>query len=370
MQTPLAARATSDLSSRPEPSRFCEDAVERPAALTTSGLASRHESSRRSNFGLVLKSALLAVTLLATLPAVAQFNGPALPPSAGINRPTTLTTDPAILFPASRDVVLGSGDVVTVKVFGPGDYLATVRVGVDGKVQLPLIGVVSLGGLTIAAAENFIAKQLIDAGMFRDPQVSLQLVEGPRAAVSLIGEVHGVIPIVGERRLLDILAAAGGLPPTASHIVTIDRPGLAQPIVVDLGTDPARSALANIPVFGGDTIIVARVGVVYVLGAFKTQGAVPILQNSPLTLMQVAALSGGPSFEGDYSDLRIIRTVENRRVLVKIDIKKVLYGKAPDPVLQADDIVFLPDSALKAVIKDGGIGTLLGIVSLAVAFLR
>ena len=323
-----------------------------------------------ANKNTAIKSAFfaaLAVLLVAlTTPlAHAQFNGPALPPSAGINRPTTVTTDPAILFPASRDVVLGSGDVVTVKVFGPGDYAATVRVGVDGKVQLPLIGVVSLGGLTIGAAENFIATKLVEAGMFRNPQVSLQLVEGPRAAVSLIGEVHGVVPIVGERRLLDILAAAGGLPPTASHIITIDRPGLAQPIVVDLGTDPARSALANIPVFGGDTIIVARVGVVYVLGAFKQQGSIPILQNSPLTLMQVTSLSGGPNFEGHYSDLRIIRTVENRRIVVKIDIQKVLYGKAPDPVLQADDIVFLPDSALKAVIKSGGIGTLLGIASLA-----
>jgi len=177
-----------------------------------------------------------------------------------------------------------------------------------------------------------------------------------------------VVPIIGERRLLDVLAAAGGLPATASHVITINRPGLDQPIVVDLGTDPARSALANIPIFGGDTIVTARVGVVYVLGAFKTQGAIPLAGNSPLTLLQVASLAGGPSFEGDYADLRIIRTIGNQRTLVKIDIKKVMYGKAPDPVLQADDVVFLPTNALKSVLKSGGIGTLLGIVSILVAF--
>jgi polysaccharide export outer membrane protein len=307
---------------------------------------------------------------LAAIPASAQFNGPALPPTAGVNRPTTLTTDPAILFPASRDIQLGSGDVITVHVFGPGEYAPTVRIGVDGKVQLPLIGVVSLQGLTITAAESLIARKLVDAGMFVDPQVTIQVVEGPRATVSIIGETHGVVPILGERRLLDILAAGGGLPATASHIITIDRPGLAQPIVVDLGTDPARSAYANVPIFGGDTIIVARVGVVYVIGAFKNQGAIPVAQNSPLTLLQVAALSGGPNYSGKFSDMRIIRTVGNERTLVKIDINKVMYGKAPDPVLQADDIVFLPTDAIKGAIASGGIGTLLGVASIMIAFLR
>jgi polysaccharide export outer membrane protein len=310
---------------------------------------------------------LLAIAALSCLPAAAQFNGPALPPDASINRPATLTTDPAILFPASRDVQLGGGDLITIRVFGPGDYAPTVRIGIDGKVQLPLIGVVSLQGLTVTAAETLIAQKLIDAGMFIDPQVTIQLVEGPRAVVTIIGEVHGLVPIMGERRLLDVLAAGGGLPATASHIITINRPGLDQPIVVDLGTDPARSALANIPIFGGDTIVIARVGVVYVLGAFKTQGAIPVTQNSPLTLLQVAALSGGPDYEGNYSDLRIIRTTGNTRTLVKVDIMKVMYGKAPDPVLQADDVIFLPTNQLKAIIKSGGIGTLLGVVSILIA---
>jgi len=315
--------------------------------------------------------ALLALlACVAVLPASAQFNGPALPPTVGVNHPTALTTDPAILFPASRDIQLGSGDVIAVKVFGPGDYSPSVRIGVDGKVQLPLIGVVSLQGLTITQAESLIASKLVEAGMFVDPQVTIQVTEGPRASVSIIGEAHGVVPVLGERRLLDILAAGGGLPVTASHIITIDRPGLPQPIVVDLGNDPARSAYANIPIFGGDTIIVGRVGVVYVIGAFKTQGAIPVQGNTPLTLLQVASLSGGPSFAGKYSDMRIIRTVGNERTLVKVDINKVMYGKAPDPVLQADDIIFLPTDTLKGAIASGGIGTLLGIVSIMIAFLR
>ena len=52
------------------------------------------------------------------------------------------------------------------------------------------------------------------------------------------------------------------------------------------------------------------------------------------------------------------------RQVVRVDIKKVINGKAPDPVLQAEDIVFLPTNSMKAAIKNGGIGTLLGIVSI------
>jgi polysaccharide export outer membrane protein len=161
-----------------------------------------------------------------------------------------------------------------------------------------------------------------------------------------------------------VVGGGGGLPNTASHVITINRPGVPEPITIDLGVDPAKSALADIPIFPRDTIIVPRVGVIYLLGAFRTQGAIPLQQNSPLTLMKVAALAGGPGFEGKTGDLRIIRSVGVSRQVVRVDIKKVMNGKAPDPVLEAEDIVFLPSSSMKAAIKSGGIGTLLGIASI------
>jgi polysaccharide biosynthesis/export protein len=302
--------------------------------------------------------------------AEAQFNGPALGASTTVNRRVTPTTDPSILYPALKDIRLGTGDLIAVHVYGFTDYSPTVRITLDGTVQLPLIGTVQVQGLPLHEAESLIAQRLTSAGMYRDPQVTIQLMESPNQVVTLTGEVHGVIPLVGERRLYDVISAAGGLPPTASHVITINRPSMDQPIVVDLGTDPARSNLANIPVFAKDTIVVPNVGVVYVLGAFKMQGAIPIKQNAPLTLMQVAALSGGAGFEGKYNDLRLIRTDGTDRKVVKVDIKRVVNGKDPDPVLQAEDIVFLPTDAMKGAIKSGGIGTLLGLASILIVAVR
>jgi polysaccharide biosynthesis/export protein len=314
--------------------------------------------------------AFLLLLCLVGSSAEAQFSGPALGASIPVNAPVTPTTDPAILYPAGRDIHLAEGDLLTIHIYGATDYAPPVRVGIDGLVQLPLVGAVRVKNLTIPQAESLIAERLKDAGMYRNPQVTIQLTESPNQNVTVTGEIHGVIPVPGEKRLFDVLAAAGGLPPTASHTVTINRPGVAQPIVVDLGTDPMLSKRANVPVFAGDTVIVSRVGSVYLLGAFRVQGAIPIQQNSPLTLMQVAAIGGGPGFEGKYNDLRIIRAEGIERKVVHVDIKKVINGKEPDPVLEADDIIFLPTDPMKAAIKSGGISTLLGIASILIVAVR
>ncbi|GGG85363.1 polysaccharide biosynthesis/export family protein [Edaphobacter dinghuensis] len=336
--------------------------------------------SRQNPFNLIshnrvsLRSGILSLRLLTIIAmaalclyiptANAQFSGPAVSMSESASPTAAPTTDPAILYPAGRDVFLRQGDLITVRLYGTMDYTPSVRISLDGTVQLPLIGRLHVEGLTVHQAESLIATRLKAAGMYRDPQVTIEIAEAPGQSVTFTGEVHGVVPVQGQRRLLDVLSAAGGLPPTASHIITIDRPGNPQPIVIDLGTDPAKSANGNVPVFPGDTIVVPRVGVVYLLGAFKIEGAIPIQQNAPLTLMQAASLGGGVGFQGKLNDLRIIRTEGLTRKVVDVDIKKVLNGKAPDPVLQANDIVLLPTSQMKAAIKGGGAGVLIGLGTL------
>lgn len=308
--------------------------------------------------------ALLAAAATAS-PAMAQFSGPGVSASAPNLTADSITTDPAILHPESRSIYINPGDLVTVHIFGSIDYQPTVRVTLDGTIQLPLIGIVSVKGLTTDKAETLIAERLKNAGMYRDPQVTLQITESANGVITVSGEVHAVLPASSERRLLEVLAAAGGLPTSASHTITIDRPGVQQPIVVDLGNDPMHSAQVNIPLYPGDTVIVSRVGVVYMLGEFKTAGVIPIQQNSPLTLLQATTVAGGPLFDGKYQDLRIIRTVNQQRTLVHVDVKRVMLGKDPDPLLQADDIVYLPTSAIKSAIVSGGLNLLVNVANLA-----
>lgn len=322
-------------------------------------------NAARLGFRSSLGGLLVVLSILIATPSQAQFSGPG--PTVEIPTTATVTTDRSLLFPAARDPELQPGDLITVRIFGQPEYAPGVRLSSDGTVLLPLIGTVKLGGLTISQAELYIEHRLVDAGMFRNPQVTLTLTEGQNQVAAVVGEVHAVVPVIGSRRLLDVLAIAGGLPATASHVITISRPGVAQPIVVNLGTDPLRSGLANIPIFPGDTIIISRIGVVYMVGDFKSPGTIPLTQYTPLTLMEATALSGGLQYQGKYNDVRLIRTVGDHRTVVKLDIQRILHGKDPDPVLEANDIVFLPDDALKSFIANGNLGTVFGIASLIIS---
>jgi polysaccharide export outer membrane protein len=284
-------------------------------------------------------------------------------PAQATSSPTTPYANQSMLYPG-EDFHLGPGDLIAVRVYLQPDYEATVRVGLDGTAVLPLIGSVHVAGLTVRAAQALIAERLQVEEIYKNPEVTIQVLDTVNSSVIVTGEVHATVPVSTERSLREVLLTAGGLPASASHTVKIVRPGLTEPIVVDLGTDLAASATANFPIHPHDIIQISRASVVYVLGAFPRQGAVPLDQATPLTLLQVAALSGGINFEGNYADLRLIRTVGNERKVVKVDIKKVRDGRAPDPLLQANDIIFLPTDEMKATLKSLGTSGVIGLATL------
>jgi polysaccharide export outer membrane protein len=291
---------------------------------------------------------------------------PAAEPAQTATSPATSLANQSMLYPG-EDFQLGPGDLIAVGVFLQPDYHATVRVGQDGSVQLPFIGSVHVAGLSVRAAQTLIADRLRMGEFFENPEVTIQVVDTVNSSVIVTGEVRATVPVSSQRSLREVLLVAGGLPATASHTVKIVRPGVAEPIVVELGTDLASSTSANFPVQPHDIIQISRASVVYVLGAFPRQGAVPLDQSTPLTLLQLAALSGGMNFEGQYADLRLIRTVGNERKVVKVDIKKIRDGRAPDPLLQANDIIFLPTDEMKATIKSLGTGGVIGLATLLIS---
>jgi polysaccharide export outer membrane protein len=335
---------------------------------------------------------LAALFLAAVCPMAlqAQFTGPALSlPPQPVEVPVP-TNDPSLLEPNEKDFRIGIGDVLLIHVFETDYQTTSLKVSVEGTVQLPLIGTTRVAGLTVEQAEDAIARQLIAGGFYTAPQVTVEIGVAVNQYATITGELHAVVPLVGIRRLFDVLASGSSLstgssvnagiqsgvltgagwPAGASHTVTVIRQGEPKPIVINIGTDPAKIAAANIVIVPHDLIVVSRVGVVYILGAFAKQGAIPLDQDSPLTLLQATTLSGGEGYEGRYEDLRLIRTNGLTRTVVKVDLKRIIRGQDPDPILQADDVIFLPTNILKGAIKSGGIGTLLGLADIAIIALQ
>jgi polysaccharide export outer membrane protein len=144
-------------------------------------------------------------------------------------------------------------------------------------------------------------------------------------------------------------------------------------MTVDLGTDPAKTSASDIALLPGDTVVVPRVGNVFVVGQVKIQSAIPLSGNAPITVLRAIAAAGGVNFGAALSKARIIRTTaDNQHVEIMMDVKKIMYGKQQDIALMSDDVLFIPSNAFKAAIAAGAAGiasqTLYGAVYAASAF--
>jgi polysaccharide export outer membrane protein len=290
---------------------------------------------------------------------LAQYAGPA-PNRADspnpINKGLVLHA-PSELLPGNP-IVLHPGDLIGVSVYGISDYKVNARIAGDGVVYLPLVGGMHLAGMTIEQAQQSIRQSLIAKQMILNPDVLITVQDSMVDLIGVMGEVNTpkAIPAFAPMSLLDAIASAGGLKPDASHSISILRKGVPEPLLVVLNSNPANAASQNIALYPGDRVLVSRVGVVYVVGAVRRQGATPISPDTPMTLLQAVTLSGGINFEAYKSETRIIRTTGATRREIRVDLGKVADGKAPDPILQSDDIVMVPTNELKAALKGGGVG--------------
>lgn len=102
-----------------------------------------------------------------------------------------------------------------------------VRVRDDGKADIPVVGLVDVGGFEMEAAEAAITKTCIEKQLYRAPHVTVTMKKQRVNRVMVIGAVNS--PGIKEipRRNSDLLAAltmAGGLSKDAGTVVEIRNP--------------------------------------------------------------------------------------------------------------------------------------------------
>jgi polysaccharide export outer membrane protein len=122
--------------------------------------------------------------------------------------------------PTNPEYVLTVGDTVAVNVSGEPDLRAAEVIDRDGKVRLSLVGELKLGGLSVRAAEQFIAQSYREGQFLRSPDVAVQVSDYAPRFVTVLGAVRSVgkIPFPRDRKqmeLVDVISAAGGFTPVA-----------------------------------------------------------------------------------------------------------------------------------------------------------
>jgi polysaccharide export outer membrane protein len=230
-----------------------------------------------------------------------------------------------------------------------------------------MIGEVTAAGLTVSELEADIANRL--KRLYVDPQVSIMVTEYRSQPVSVIGAVvnPGVHQLEGHKTLLEMLSISGGPRPDAGPYVRITRdlrwgslplanaqddPGnhwsIAEVNLKELLDN--RDPRDNISICPQDVISVPVGGVVYVIGEVKKPGGFTLGTRPAMSLLEVLSLAEGLSPKAAPKNARILRAVggdPNNRREERIDVAKILSGRAPDTPLRPADILLVPDSFIK-----------------------
>ena len=294
---------------------------------------------------LLLLGGALAQTLYAQTPGTGEV-------SKSQSSDAAATPSPAI---SDSRAKLGVGDLIEVSVFGVPDLNTKARIGNNGDVYLPLIDYVHLSDLTVDEAQEVIEKRLSDGGFVRNPHVSILVNESASQAATLIGEVSrpGNYPVIGDRRLFDLFSLAGGLTDKAGRSVTIiHRQTPDQKVELKIPSNLAEDTQSNVLVQPGDTIIVSRAGIIYVVGAVNRPSGF-MIEDDALTVLKALALAGGGSRTASLNGSKILRQTPTGIQEISVPLKKVLQAKVADVPMIKGDVLFVPGSAAKALAYRG-----------------
>jgi len=140
--------------------------------------------------------------------------------------------------------------------------------------------------------------------------------------------------------LLAALARAGSTTATASREVVVVRSAKSRPaggdtsrsagsgdaepevLRIDLGELQGGNVTLNVPLQDGDTINVPKAQSVFVTGQVKSSGAYAVERGT--TVLQVLSLAGGLTDRGADGRIRIMRTVNGKKVELKAKLTDVV----------------------------------------------
>jgi polysaccharide export outer membrane protein len=288
-------------------------------------------------------------TILVSLAAAAAIGGAQAAPTARLAVASPPAQNPAAIQPQSIPVeqpsqvleAVGAGDMLRITVFRNPELNTEARVTEQGTITFPLIGDVPVTGLTPQQVGNRIADKLRSGKFVVNPEVSVAMAQVNSRQVSVLGNVTkpGRYPIDNvNSRLLDFIAAAGGVTGTGSDSVTVVQVRDGKTIKTDVDLDrmfrQGDSVATNMALQPGDTIFVHRAPVVYVYGEVQKAGAYRLEPH--MTVMQAIAMGGGLTVRGTERGVRIHRRDPSGNV-------KKMEVSLTDPV-QSDDVVFVRES--------------------------
>lgn len=253
---------------------------------------------------------------------------------------------------------LSPGYLLDMSVYGVPEMSTELRVDDKGFVTVPLIGGVQVAGDTLAQAQDAIAKALDEKEILKSPQVQLNVLQFAAKNISVLGEVQspGRIQMLAPEPLGDVLALAGGETIAAGKEIEIQHAGAdgalqSRQVEYIQGKNPA--ILRTTMIEPGDTVLVHRAGIIYVLGAVNRPGGYLMVDGGALSVVQAISLAGGTTLQASNRWAVVVRRQGDSYVQFKVALGRMQTGGASPVQLQWNDAVYVPVSTWKAVLVNG-----------------
>jgi polysaccharide export outer membrane protein len=247
---------------------------------------------------------------------------------------------------------IGPQDLLEISVFGLDELNKTVRVSEVGKITLPLLGEIAIGGLTKNELERKL-QDLLRKDYLQNPQVTVFIREYQSGRVSILGAVGnpGVYELVGNQTLLQVIALAGSLTDEAGDEIIILRNNLdgedqSLRILIDDLMHKGDASL-NIHLQSEDIITVPpdREVTIFVYGRVNKPGAIKVRRSKIPTLQRAIAQAGGFAEGASKGGVILTRmNEEGKEIRTKVNVKDIIKGKREDIQLQENDVIYVPES--------------------------
>jgi len=254
------------------------------------------------------------------------------------------------------DYLIGAGDVMSIIVRGRPDVsLDEITVSPDGKISVPLAGIVEVSGQTVGWLTQTLKDKL--SAFYSEPDVTVLVREYHNNKVFVLGRVDnpGLVNFKGNGTLLEAIAMAGGMSTTAQNSflskAVIFR-GKEMVIWVDLVDLLNNGNMAlNARLKNNDLIFIpeSHDELVYVMGEVRTPGAIKL--TSELSVLDVIMMSGAPTMDARLAKVYIIRYEGKIGCVQEINLEDIL-GKSDlrqNYMLRDGDIVYVSPKALRNV---------------------
>ncbi len=260
--------------------------------------------------------------------------------------------------PSSADVLpsqaLGADDLLQIAVPYCPELSRSFRISSDGTLALPLLkGRIAVAGLQPSQVEKKIADALVAQQVLTEPVVSVSVLEYRSKPVSVVGAVNHPLTFQasGDTTLLDALAKAGGLAANVGPTISVTHreqlPDGTMHITVQ--SIPVRGLLGatdpklNVKLIGDEEVRVPEAGRIFVAGNVKKPGSFAMQDNSDTTVVKALAMSEGlDAYSAKCAYIYREHGVGVPREEISVPLKDIMARKAPDVVLEADDILYVP----------------------------